>query len=241
MPTTTTKTAYLQGLRDGAPFMLVAGPFALLFGVLATEAGLNLVEVMGFSLVVIAGAAQFTALQLLQDEAPTLLVIFSALAVNLRVAMYSAALTPYLGAAPFWQRAFASYLLVDQAYALSHGKYDAQPNMSVPARMAYYFGACTLVMLVWFLMSYVGAVAGSRIPADIPLDFALPIAFLSMVGPMLRTFPHVVAAFVALLVSLLAASLPYSLGLIVGGLAGMICGAQTERIGLGIKPPEAAE
>ena len=233
MPTTTTKSAYLQGVRDGAPFVLVAGPFALLFGVFASEAGLNIVEVMAFSFVVIAGAAQFTALQLLTENAPTFLVIFSALAVNLRVAMYSAALTPFLGAAPLWQRAFAAYLLVDQAYALSHGKYDAQPDMSVPARMAYYFGACTLVMIAWFSLSYIGAVAGTRIPEDIPLDFALPIAFLSMLGPMLRTFPHVIAAIVGCLVSLMAAGLPYSLGLIVGGIAGMMCGAQAERLGLG--------
>ncbi|MEL7261344.1 MAG: AzlC family ABC transporter permease, partial [Pseudomonadota bacterium] len=88
MTTTTTKSAYLAGLRDGAPFVLVAGPFAVLFGVLATEAGLNLFEVMTFSLVVIAGAAQFTALQLMQDNAPTVIVLISALAVNLRVAMY---------------------------------------------------------------------------------------------------------------------------------------------------------
>lgn len=221
--------------------MLVAGPFALLFGVLASEAGLNLIEVMSFSVVVIAGAAQFTALQLLQEEAPTILVIFSALAVNLRVAMYSAALTPYLGHAPLWQRACAAYLLVDQAYALSHGKYEAEPQLTIPARVAYYFGTCTLVMTIWFLLSYIGAVAGTRIPDDIPLDFALPIAFLSMVGPMLRTLPHVIAALVGLTVSLLAAGLPYSLGLIVGGLAGMICGAQAEKRGLGRFAPEGAE
>ena len=58
MPATTTKSAFRAGVRDGAPFMVVAAPFALLFGVLATEAGLNLFEVMSFSLVVIAGAAQ---------------------------------------------------------------------------------------------------------------------------------------------------------------------------------------
>ena len=108
MPTTTTKSAFWTGVRDGAPFMVVAGPFALLFGVLATEAGLTVFEVISFSLVVIAGAAQFTALQLMQDHAPTVIVLISALAVNLRVAMYSAALTPYLGRAPLWQRIFAA-------------------------------------------------------------------------------------------------------------------------------------
>ncbi|MEO9518364.1 MAG: AzlC family ABC transporter permease [Paracoccaceae bacterium] len=228
MTTTTTKSAYLQGLRDGAPFMAVAGPFALLFGVLATEAGLNLFEVMSFSFVVIAGAAQFTALQLLQDNAPTLVVITSALAVNLRVAMYSAALTPYLGDAPLWQRIFASYLLVDQSYALSQGKFEATPSLTTPQRMAYYFGTCTLVMIIWFIFSYIGAALGTQLPPQIPLNFALPIAFLSMVAPMLRTLPHLIAAFVGVVVSLLLAGLPFSLGLFLGGLLGMMAGARAE-------------
>ncbi|MEO0402434.1 MAG: AzlC family ABC transporter permease [Pseudomonadota bacterium] len=229
MPITTTKSAYLAGLRDGAPFMVVAGPFAALFGVLASEAGLSVFEVMSFSFVVIAGAAQFTALQLMQDQAPTLIVLISALAVNLRVAMYSAALTPYLGGAPLWQRIFAAYLLVDQSYALSHAKFDAEPALTVAQRMAYYFGTCTLVMIVWFGCSYLGAALGTSLPEDIPLDFALPIAFLSMVAPMMRTLPHLIAAFVAIVVSLLAVSIPYSLGLIVAGMAGMMAGAEAER------------
>ena len=228
MSTTTTKSAFWTGVRDGAPFMVVAGPFALLFGVLATEAGLSVFEVMSFSLVVIAGAAQFTDLQLMQDHAPTVIVLISALAVNLRVAMYSAALTPYLGSAPLWQRVFAAYLLVDQSYALSHARFEAQPAMTVPARMAYYFGTCTLVMATWFGCSYLGAALGTALPPGIPLDFALPIAFLSMVAPMMRTLPHLVAAGVAVVVSLLAVPVPYSLGLLIAGISGMAAGAQTE-------------
>jgi len=228
MSTTTTKSAYLQGVRDGAPFIFVAGPFALLFGVLAADAGLNLLEVIGFSLVVIAGAAQFTALQLLQESAPVIVVILSALAVNLRVAMYSAALTPYLGNLPIWKRAFVAYMLVDQSYALSHAKFEAEPALSSAHRTAYFFGTNTLVIPTWFGMSVVGAALGTQLPASIPLDFALPIAFLSIVAPMLRTLPHLIAAFVAVVVSLVCAGLPYSLGLFVGGLTGMIAGAQAE-------------
>jgi len=228
MPFTTTKSAFWAGVRDGAPFILVAGPFALLFGVLATEAGLNIFEVMSFSVVVIAGAAQFTALQLMQDEAPTIIVLLSALAVNLRVAMYSAALTPYLGRARLWQRVFVAYLLVDQSYALSHARFESDAAMSVPQRVGYYFGTCLLVMIVWFGMSYVGAAIGTALPVSIPLDFALPIAFLSMVAPMMRTLPHLIAATVAVVVALLAVNVPYSLGLILAGMAGMMAGAQAE-------------
>lgn len=228
MPFTSTKSAFWAGVRDSAPFVLVAGPFALLFGVLATEAGLNVAEVLAFSVVVIAGAAQFTALQLMLEEAPTLIVIVSALAVNLRVAMYSASLTPYLGQAPFWQRAFMAYLIVDQSYALSQAKFDTNASMTLPQRVAYFFATCVLIMPAWFLGSYLGAALGTALPPSFPLDFALPIAFLSIIGPMLRTLPHLIAAFVGIVVSLLAAGMPYSLGLIVAGMAGMMAGAQAE-------------
>ena len=50
------KSAYWQGFRDGAPFFLVVTPFALLFGVVATESGLSVIEALSFSVVVIAGA-----------------------------------------------------------------------------------------------------------------------------------------------------------------------------------------
>lgn len=229
MPFSSTKSAFWAGVRDGAPFIFVAGPFAALFGVLATEAGLRVYEVMTFSLVVIAGAAQFTALQLMQDQAPTVIVLISALAVNLRVAMYSAALTPYLGKAPLRTRIFVAYMLVDQSYALSHAKFEADAQMTVPQRTAYFFGTCLLVMIVWFGCSYLGAALGTTMPADLPLDFALPIAFLSMVAPMLRTLPHLAAAFVAIVVSLVAVHVPYSLGLIIAAVAGMITGAEVER------------
>jgi len=228
MTSTTTKSAYWMGVRDGAPFILVASPFAALFGVIATEAGLNLFEVMSFSFVVIAGAAQFTALELMQKEAPTIIVMISALAVNLRVAMYSAALTPYLGKAPLMHRVFMSYLLVDQSYALSHAKFEEAPEMTVGQRVAYYYGTCSLVIFAWFFFSFLGAALGTRLPASIPLDFALPIAFLAMIAPMIRSLPHLVAASVAILVSLICVMVPYSLGLIIAGCAGMAAGARTE-------------
>ena len=71
MRITTTKSAYLKGIVDALPFVLVIIPFASLFGLLATEAGLSVVESLTFSVAVIAGASQSTALQLLPEDVPT--------------------------------------------------------------------------------------------------------------------------------------------------------------------------
>ena len=224
-----TKSSYRRGLRDGLPFLLVIVPFGMLFGVLATEAGLSVLEALSFSVVVIAGAAQFTALQLLQDEAPTLIVLASALAINLRMAMYSASITPYLGALPIWKRAVAAYLLVDQVYACAILDYERHPQETTGQRLAYFLGVATPICPVWYVATILGAVLGGAISTGYGLDFALPVAFLAMIGPMLRTPAHKVAALVAVVASLAFAWMPFNLGLLVSGLAGMIAGAETER------------
>ena len=228
MPFTTTKSAFWAGVRDSAPFIVVAGPFAMLFGVLATEAGLNVFEALAFSVVVVAGAAQFTALSLMQDDVPTVIVLASALAVNLRMAMYSASITPYLGAVPFWKRAIAAYFLVDQSYAVSISKYEKEPEMPLSQKLAYFFGVVVPVCPSWYIFTVVGALVGQQIPESWALDFVMPLAFLALIGPMLRTPAHMVAALTGTTVALLAAGLPYNLGLLAAGAAGMIAGARTE-------------
>lgn len=229
MTFTTAKSAYVKGVLDGAPFILVIVPFATLFGVLAVEAGLNVLQALAFSVVVIAGAAQFTAIQLLQEDAPTIVVLASALAVNLRMAMYSASLTPYIGGAPLWQRAFAAYLTVDQSYIVSVAQFEKAPEMTLPQRISYFFGAVTPVAPLWYIFTGVGALLGTQVPDSWALDFAIPITFLAIIAPMFRTLAHVAAAFVAVLVSLLCAGVPYSLGIIIAGIAGMITGAAIEQ------------
>lgn len=228
MPRQTTKSIYWQGVRDGAPFILVIVPFSLLFGVVATEAGLNVLETLSFSVLVIAGAAQFTALQLLSDGAPTAIALASALAVNLRMAMYSASLTPYIGGASLGQRALAAYFTVDQSFACSIVTFERNPDWSIPERLAYFFGVVTPICPLWYIFTAVGALAGASIPGDLALDFALPITFLAMIAPMLRTPAHLAAAFVSITLALVLAGLPYNLGLLVAGIVGMMTGAQIE-------------
>lgn len=228
-------SSYWRGVRDGVPFLIVVVPFGMLFGVLATESGLAIHETLAFSVVVIAGAAQFTALQLMNEHAPTLVVITSALAVNMRLAMYSASITPHLGALPFWKRGLAAYFLVDQTYAASILDYEKHPDQTPQQKFRYFMGVMTPICLPWYAVTVLGAWLGESIPPSLGLDFALPIAFLAMIGPLLRTPAHRIAALTAAILSLVFAWVPFNLGLILAGVGGMIAGAQAE-LRLGIKP-----
>ncbi len=230
MATSTSKSYYWKGFRDGAPFVIPIIPFGTLFGVLAVETGADALQALVFSATVFAGGAQFAALQLMQDGAPILIVLASSLAVNLRLVMYSASLTPYLGSAPMWQRAIAAFVIVDQTYAGAIVRFENEPSLLVSQRMSYFFGLISPLTPFWLLCTYLGAVLGARIPDSWALDFALPILFLALIGPMMRTNAHVVAALVATAVALLTVNVPFNLGLLIAGFAGMMAGAQAELI-----------
>lgn len=222
------RAAFWYGIIQSLPFLVVTVPFAVLFGVVATEAGLNVSQVMGFSVLVLAGASQFTAVQLLSDNAPTIVIILSGLAVNLRMAMYSASLLPWLREASAKQKAWISYALIDQTFALSIQHFERHPRLTITQRLAYFAGAALVLCGPWMLSTWAGATLGDAIPDDIALDFALPITFLAMIAPMLRTTAHLAACFVAITSALLLAGLPSGLGLLIAAPLGMTTGAFVE-------------
>lgn len=222
--------ALLRGMLASAPFLIVVVPFAILFGVVATEAGLNLLEVMTFSVAVFAGASQFAALQLMQDNAPAVMVLATSLAVNLRLGMYSAALTPHLGGLSLGRRALVAFFLVDQSYAASSVEYDRHPDRPLAEKLAYFAGTVLPIAPLWYVATFSGAVLGTRIPPEFALDFAVPITFIAMLGPMLRTLAHWVAALVSVLAALGLAFMPYGSGLLVAAVLAMLAGAATETL-----------
>jgi 4-azaleucine resistance transporter AzlC len=220
--------AFWRGFVDSTPFILIVVPFSTLFGVVARDAGLDVLHTMIMSIAVIAGASQFTALALLQDHAPVLVALLTSLAVNLRLAMYSAALVPYLGHAPMGQRALMSYLMVDQAYAVAGKKYEEAPQMLPGARVGYYFGVMAMVCPLWYACTLMGALVGQALPASLSLDFAVPACFIALLAPLMRSAPHRVAALVSAVASIALAWLPWSLNITLAALLGLIAGAQME-------------
>lgn len=229
MASATSKSAFLRGFAAGLPFVIVVIPFAMLFGVAATEAGLPLAEVMAFSFLVVAGASQFAALQFMSDNAPTLVIMASALAVNLRMAMYSASITPHLGGEPLWKRVFLAYFLVDQTYALAITEFDAKPEMTQGEKTGYFLGTIAPICPLWYFGTWLGVELGALIPVQYGLDFIVPIAFLAIVAPALRTPAHIAAAFTSIVAALALFWVPLNLGLLIAALMAMMVGAEIER------------
>ena len=222
------RKAFFRGAGQALPFFVVIVPFAMLFGVLCAEAGIGPWETQIFSIAVFAGASQLAALQLMQDQAPVLVILATGLAVNLRMMMYSVALTPHLGGAPMGIRAVIAYFLVDQSFALSLADFERRQDQSLQEKVAFFFGTVAPITAIWNVSTAVGAQMGRNVPESWGLDFAMPITFVGMTAAMLRTVPHGVAMAVSVGVTLMLWAMPCGTGLLVGAAAGMAAGAIAE-------------
>lgn len=219
--------ALRRGFRDVLPLLLGVIPFALVVGVAASNAGLDLELALGMSVIVFAGASQLAALELIRTDAPVLVVIVTAVIINLRMFMYSASIAPYFRDFKAKWKAGLAYILTDQAYALSIARFDTEETID---RRSYYVGVAVPLWIVWQIMTVAGVVLGARVPDVWGLDFAVPLVFLALLVPAVQDRATMAAALVGGSIAVLGAGLPLNLGLPAGASIGILAGAVAERV-----------
>src|SRR5215471_17266210 len=111
------KSNFLSGLRAEFPLLIGVFPFGLIYGALALSSGLSPAQAQMMSSIVFAGSSQFIATQLFHEAAPGFVIVLTIAVVNLRHALYSASLAPYISSLPMRWKVLLSYLLTDEAYA----------------------------------------------------------------------------------------------------------------------------
>ncbi|MBU1280243.1 MAG: branched-chain amino acid ABC transporter permease, partial [Alphaproteobacteria bacterium] len=67
-----------------------------------------------------------------------------------------------------------------------------------------------------------------KIPTDLGVDFAVPITFLAVVSPMLKTLAHLAAALTSVVLVLALSFMPFGSGLLVAAAVALVVGAQVE-------------
>ncbi|MCI4662323.1 MAG: AzlC family ABC transporter permease [Neomegalonema sp.] len=210
------------------PFALTILPFGLIFGVVAKEAGLDLLETMAMTSLVAAGASQFAVLPMLEQGAPELLAILTGAVVNARMAMYSASLATVWPRSSLGMRMLSAYFLNDQNYALSFRRFRERPDAVAANKLGFYFGVGGLTVSVWVLGTFLGAVIGEQLPPSWSLDFAVPITFIAIVAPILRGLANILAALVGALLSVLLIGLPFGTGFLIAAVCGIFTGYAVE-------------
>jgi predicted branched-subunit amino acid permease len=219
--------AFLHGIRTLMPLTPGVIPFGLVTGVMAIEMGMSPGTAMGMTMLFYSGSAQMVALQLLHNGVLPVAIVVTALIINLRFIMYSASLAPHLHHLPRRWTWPLSYLLSDQSFAL----YSLRLSAGQPDRFGHYFYAGTAIgmWLTWQLSVLAGVFLGASIPESWSLSFAIPLSFLALLVPNLRSAASLGAAAAGGLIAVLAIDMPYNLGLVMASTGGVLAGLLIER------------
>ena len=241
---------FLAGLRAELPILAGVIPFGMIYGLLALAAGLTPIQAQAMSAIVFAGSSQFITVQLVAAGAPALVIVLTGGVVNLRHALYSASVAPYLKPLNRLWKYLLGYLLTDEAYAVAITHYyanldprglptegpdpvpDPSPDVGAAsiarAEHWYFFGAGLALWTTWQLSTAVGVFLGAVIPESWPLDFAVPLTFIALLVPTLRDRAALAAAVIAGGVAILAVGMPLKLGLVAAALLGIAVGLWLE-------------
>ena len=219
----------MAGVRDTFPLLLGAFPFWLIYGAVAVTSGLSLAAAMAMSAFVFAGSAQFVAVGLVSAQTPVAIIVLTTFIVNLRHMLYSATLLPYLRELPQRWRIPLAFWLTDETFAVAVHRF--QKTDSSHCKHWYQLGSSIAMYLNWQFWCFIGSVLGNRMPdaSNWGLDVAMPVTFIGMIIPFVKTIPLAICVLTAGAASLLTLGMPYKLGIVASAFAGIGAGLMAER------------
>ena len=106
-----------------APWLIGVAPFGLVIGVSAAEADIPTLAGWLTGPTIYAGSAQVATIQMLDAGAAAYAVIITALVINIRLILYSAAMATYWRGTPLWWRLVGGYLLIDPSFVVGVERY----------------------------------------------------------------------------------------------------------------------
>ncbi len=216
-----------EGFRDFLPMSVGLIPWAVVTGIAMRSIGLSPLEAMGMNVLVFAGTAQLGTLPLIGSGAPLWLIFVTALVLNLRFIIFSAALAPAFQGNALARRMGASYLLIDGVFAVGSEKMLASEDPQW--RWGYFIAPSVYAWLLWQLFVLAGVLGAGVIPSDWSLEFMATIALMLIMLPMMLARPMLVAALAGGLGAVLLRDLPLRLGLFAGIAIGIAAGFFAEQ------------
>ncbi|RCK44094.1 branched-chain amino acid permease [Thalassospira profundimaris] len=216
-----------EAIRRGAIACLPLLPSTFIFGavlgVLATQRGLGLGELLFMSLTVFAGSAQFVSVDLWRETIPALTIIVATLIINLRYVLIGASLRPVFRGRPLWVKICAMHMVADENWAMTM----AQKETPIPG---FLLGGGMFLGVVWGSGNTIGYLLAGGIPDPnvYALDFAFTAIFAALTIGMWKgredLLPWVAAAIGAIIGHYL---LPGTWSILIGAGAGVVVSALT--------------
>lgn len=220
-----------KGIFDVIPLMIPVIPFGIIFGVIGMDSGIGPYMTFAMSVIIFGGASQIVLLQLLSGGASSLVILSSVGAVNSRHLLYGAVLSEHLSNLKFIWKIILSYILVDQAFAVSN-EYFKKNKKNRDKHYHLLAGGLTC-WTTWQISTLVGIFLGSIIPTELGLKFAIPITFLALLINDFKKIKNVVVMIVSGLIATIGYhTIPFKAYIIVAALSALLVATLLTNVGV---------
>ena len=216
-----------EGFRAYLPLSVGLIPWAMVTGMAMVSVGFTPWQAIGMNVLVFAGTAQLGTLPLIAAGAPLWLIVVTALALNLRFVIFSAAIARAFDGVRMPTRWLAGHLLTDGVFAtcLNRMLESNDPQW----RLGYYLVPSFWCWVLWQAFALVGIFAADSIPRTWSLEFMATIALIVLLVPMVKSRPMLLAALAGGTSAVLLRGLPLRLGVIVAIIIGIAAGFLAEQ------------
>ena len=211
---------FWKGVLAQLPVQLGVIPFGLVFGVLGIASGLTATQTILMSSIIFGGASQVVFAQLWSSGTSPIITGGSVAIINMRHIIYSANVSFYISSLPLRWRIILGYLLTDEAFAVSFQEFE---NKNKFAHYHLLGGGLTL-WVFWQISTVIGVFLGANIPPYLNLEFAIPLTFIAVILPTLKSLAQIGTAVTASIIAIFCQDLPYGLWIIVASISGMFVG-----------------
>ena len=213
------------GARAMVPWLAGIVPFGLVIGVSAAQADVPTLAGWLTGPLIYAGSSQLATIGMLDGGAAPVVVVASALIINIRLIFYSATMARYWQGTPRWWRLVAAYLIVDPSVAVG---LDGYQRLGRNRGHAHYLGGAVVLWVSWLAAIAVGAMVGASLPAWLHLEFVIPLYLAGQAVAKLAKPAQRRAIVASATVALLALSAPLQLGTALAIAAGVTAGLTAE-------------
>lgn len=222
------RVALLKGATDILPLSLAVLPWGVLFGSLAIQRGFSWFEAQLFSAIIFGGAVQIVTVELMAENTPVLVVLFSAFVISSRHFLYGLALRERLSTHSAAWRVGLGFLLTDELFSLSGTKKAYQTQF----RLYCALGAGGSFYIAWNIWTALGIFAGTWLPdlTELGLDFGIAATFIALVVPEIKRKSILICVMISALSSIVLSIYGQELALITAAIIGMVFGFWAQKL-----------
>ena len=214
------KNDFFQGVIDVLPLLIPVVPFGIIFGAIGIELGFGPYLTYATSIIIFSGASQIVILQLLSAGASSLVAVTSSSVVSTRHLLYGTVLSQHLNNLSIFWKITLSYLLTDQAFAVSNEYFKKNKNEKF--KHYYLLGSGITLWIVWQLTTIIGILLGSIVPEELGLTFTIPLTFLALLINYFRKIDHLIVIIISGILSIILYDAPFKSYIIFSSLVSLL-------------------